>query len=112
MPVLPPFDTSNRLAIGADLFVIGYPGEEEAFPQPTISRGILSRYRLWPDQGATYLQTDASIDGVQSRGVLAAIVDGADYSLAEADENELARSRSPPRSTVPRRSTSTTTCSR
>ena len=45
MPALPPFDTGSRLAVGADLFVIGYPGEEEAFPQPTISRGILSRYR-------------------------------------------------------------------
>ena len=71
MPALPPFDTSNRLAIGADLFVIGYPGEEEAFPQPTISRGILSRYRRWADQEATYLQTDASLDDGQSGGVVA-----------------------------------------
>ena len=71
MPALPPFDTTDGLPIGADLFVIGYPGEEESFPQPTISRGILSRYRRWPDQEATYLQTDASLDGGQSGGVLA-----------------------------------------
>ena len=71
MPAAPPFDTSNRLAIGADLFAIGYPGEAEAFPRPTISRGILSRYRIWEEQEATYLQTDASIDGGQSGGVLA-----------------------------------------
>ena len=71
MPAVPPFDTSNRLVIGADLFTIGYPGEAEEFPQPTISRGILSRYRIWPEQEATFVQTDASIDGGQSGGVLA-----------------------------------------
>ena len=70
-PALPPFDTTDGLPIGADLFVIGYPGEEESFPQPTISRGILSRYRRWPDQEATYLQTDASLGGGQSGGVVA-----------------------------------------
>ena len=70
MPAAPPFDT-NRRAVGADLFTIGYPGETEPFPQPTISRGILSRYRRWPQQEVTYLQTDASLDGGQSGGVLA-----------------------------------------
>ena len=67
----PPLDTTAEPAVGSDLFTIGYPGEVEPFPQPTISRGILSRYRRWPDQGITYLQTDASVDGGQSGGVLA-----------------------------------------
>ena len=67
----PPIGASPELAIGSDLFTIGYPGEEEPYPQPTISRGVLSRYRHWPDQGITYVQTDALVDGGQSGGVLA-----------------------------------------
>ena len=69
-PARPSFDSSNSLPVGAELFAIGYPGEVESFPLPTISRGILSRYRLWPDQQVTYLQTDATVDGGQSGGVL------------------------------------------
>ena len=71
LPAIPPFDLTEGLAIGADLFTIGYPGEVESFPQPTISRGILSRYRTWSGQEVTYLQTDAALDGGQSGGVLA-----------------------------------------
>ena len=67
----PPIGATSELAIGSDLFTIGYPGEEEPYPQPTISRGVLSRYRHWPDQGITYVQTDALVDGGQSGGVLA-----------------------------------------
>ena len=67
----PPIGAASELAIGSDLFTIGYPGEEEPYPQPTISRGVLSRYRHWPDQGITYVQTDALVDGGQSGGVLA-----------------------------------------
>jgi len=70
-PAPPPFDISNTLPVGADLFSIGYPGEVEPFPQPSIRHGILSRYRLWPDQHVTYLQTDAATDDGQSGGVLA-----------------------------------------
>ena len=70
-PALPPFDTSTTLPVDAELFAIGYPGEVESSPQPTISRGILSRHRLWPDQDVTFLQTDAAVDGGQSGGVLA-----------------------------------------
>ena len=69
-PALPPFDTSNDLPVGAELFTVGYPGEVEPFPQPTISRGILSRYRRWPEQDVTYLQTDAAVNEGQSGGVL------------------------------------------
>ena len=70
-PALPPFDTSTTLPVGTELFAIGYSGEWESFPQPTISRGILSRYRRWPDQDVTFLQTDAAVDDGQSGGVLA-----------------------------------------
>ena len=70
-PVLPSLDTSTALPVGAELFAIGYPGEWESFPQPTISRGILSRYRLWPDRDVTFLLTDAAVDDGQSGGVLA-----------------------------------------
>ena len=72
----PPIDAASELAVGSDLFTIGYPAEEEPYPQPAISRGVLSRYRHWPEQEITYLQTDALVDGGQSGGVLAS-ADGA-----------------------------------
>ena len=58
------------LAPGSELYLVGYPAETEAFPEPTISRGILSRFREWEWFGMTYLQTDASIAGGQSGGAL------------------------------------------
>ena len=58
------------LAPGSELYLIGYPAETEAYPEPTISRGILSRFREWEWFGMTYLQTDASIAGGQSGGAL------------------------------------------
>ena len=67
----PPIGTAAEPAIGSDLFAIGYPGEVEPYPQPAISRGVLSRYRHWPDQEIIYLQTDALADSGQSGGVLA-----------------------------------------
>ena len=58
------------IEIGSDVYLVGYPGEPEAFPQPTISRGLVSRLREWEAIGMTYLQTDAAIAGGQSGGVL------------------------------------------
>ena len=58
------------LAIGTDMFLIGYPGEVEAFPQPTLVRGLLSRLREWEPGALTFLQTDATIAGGQSGGAL------------------------------------------
>ncbi len=58
------------LIIGSELFLIGYPAEQEEFPQPTITRSILSRLRQWEPIGMTYIQTDATIAGGQSGGVL------------------------------------------
>ena len=56
--------------IGDDVFLIGYPVESDEFPVPTISKGILSRVRSWDSLGVTYYQSDASIAGGQSGGVL------------------------------------------
>ena len=69
-PISTPQASTRRVRIGSDLFLIGYPAELEDFPQPTITRGILSRLREWESIGITYLQTDASIAGGQSGGVL------------------------------------------
>ena len=60
----------ESLMIGAELYLVGYPGEVEAFPQPTISRGVLARLREWDSAGLTYFQTDAAIAGGQSGGAL------------------------------------------
>ena len=57
-------------ALGSELLLVGYPAEVELFPQPTVTRGILSRFREWERLGMTYLQTDAAIEGGQSGGAL------------------------------------------
>ena len=57
-------------AFGSELLLIGYPAEVDLFPQPTITRGILSRFREWERIEMTYLQTDAAIAGGQSGGAL------------------------------------------
>jgi hypothetical protein len=56
--------------IGSDTYLIGYPGEVDNFPEPTIVRGLLSRVREWELAGITYFQTDSSTAGGQSGGVL------------------------------------------
>ena len=58
------------MAIGSELFLVGYPAEVDQFPEPSITRGILSRFREWDSLGMTYLQTDATIAGGQSGGAL------------------------------------------
>ena len=65
-----PLLDGEDLIIGSDLFLIGYPGEAEEFPQPTISKGLLSRLRQWDAIEITYFQTDAAVAGGQSGGVL------------------------------------------
>ena len=56
--------------LGSELFLVGYPAEVDLFPQPAITRGILSRFREWERLGMTYFQTDAAIAGGQSGGAL------------------------------------------
>ncbi|MFW2340737.1 MAG: trypsin-like peptidase domain-containing protein [Acidimicrobiia bacterium] len=58
------------LEIGSELYLIGYPGEVEEYPQPTFTRGILSRVRTLAALDLEYLQTDAVIAGGQSGGAL------------------------------------------
>ena len=63
-------DNGENITPGSELFLVGYPAEVDAFPEPTITRGILSRFREWERHGVTYLQTDAAIAGGQSGGAL------------------------------------------
>jgi hypothetical protein len=65
-----PLTDGEDLIIGSDVYLIGYPGEVEEFPQPTISRGLISRLREWKPLNLTYFQSDAKIAGGQSGGVL------------------------------------------
>ena len=79
LAVLGPVNVSARplelvdgegMALGSELFLVGYPAEVELFPQASITQGILSRLREWDRLGMTYLQTDAAIAGGQSGGAL------------------------------------------
>ena len=68
----PPLELRDgeNLALGSELFLLGYPGENDPFPKPAIVSGLLSRYRQWNQMGITYFQTDAATAGGQSGGVL------------------------------------------
>ncbi len=57
-------------AIASTVYLIGYPGEVNRFPRPTITQGIISRVRDWETGGITFFQTDATIAGGQSGGAL------------------------------------------
>ena len=47
LPAAVRFGSGEELAIGTELYLIGYPAETDEFPQPTLTRGILSRVRSW-----------------------------------------------------------------
>ena len=64
------FGSSATVEIGDNVYLIGYPGEVESRPEPAMTSGTLSRRRLAPCLGLTFLQTDAMIAGGQSGGVL------------------------------------------
>ena len=79
LAVLGPLDTQQppltladgeNLPIGTEGYLIGYPGEVEDLPEPSLTRGVLSRRREWEAAKLTYLQSDATIIGGQSGGVL------------------------------------------
>ena len=63
-------ENAEDTSLGSELLLVGYPAEVDLYPQPTITRGILSRFREWESLGMTYLQTDAAIAGGQSGGAL------------------------------------------
>ena len=60
----------ESIPTGSDMYLIGYPGEVEAYPQPAFVPGSLSRLREWEPAGITYFQVDALIMGGQSGGAL------------------------------------------
>ena len=64
------FSKGESFPVGGEVFMVGYPGEVERSPKPTIVSGVLSRLRSWKQAGITYLQTDASIAGGQSGGAM------------------------------------------
>ena len=55
---------------GSALFLIGYPAETDLYPEPSITSGVLSRFRQWDMYDLTLLQTDSAIAGGQSGGAL------------------------------------------
>jgi len=59
----------EALPVGSDVYLIGYPGEADRFPQPAIAGGLISRLRTWTTQELTYFQSDALIVGGQSGGL-------------------------------------------
>jgi hypothetical protein len=63
-------DVSSLVPVGSRVYLLGYPGEAESFPQPAITQGLLSRVRRAGFLGLTYLQTDAMIGAGQSGGAL------------------------------------------
>ena len=58
------------IPLGRPVYLIGYPGESEEYPQPTITEGILSRTREWEIEQWTFLQSDTTVVGGQSGGAL------------------------------------------
>ena len=58
----------ESIPIGSDMYLVGYPGEVEYFPQPTIAQGTLSRLRQWEPISVTYFQADAPTEEGQSGG--------------------------------------------
>jgi hypothetical protein len=56
--------------LGRPVYLVGYPGESEEYPQPTITEGILSRIREWETEQWTFLQSDTTVVGGQSGGAL------------------------------------------
>ncbi len=82
-----PLVDGESAPIGADMYLIGYPGEFESFPQPTIVKGILSRLRQNRSVGITYFQIDATITGGQSGGALVsetgAVIGISGFSIAD-----------------------------
>lgn len=65
-----PIGDGESIPLGRPVYLVGYPGETEAFPQATITEGILSRVREWEEEEWTFLQSDTSVGGGQSGGAL------------------------------------------
>lgn len=59
---------SEKLSLGDEVIAIGYPLDLTG--SATISRGIVSAFRIDNESGLTYIQTDASINPGSSGGAL------------------------------------------
>jgi hypothetical protein len=82
---------------GTTVYLIGYPADDQRSASPAITRGIVSRTRVWEDTGMTFIQSDALISGGQSGGALVdesgrvigisglSVGDGFALALASAD---------------------------
>lgn len=96
LAILGPIDTGlpavelasgEDLIIGDEVYLVGYPGEGQQFPQPAISKGIISRMRQWQRLDITYFQSDAAIAGGQSGGMFVSpagqVIGISGFSLAD-----------------------------
>ncbi|MDE0169473.1 MAG: serine protease [bacterium] len=70
---IPPLTLKDHgpVASGSELFLLGYPAEPDLYdPQPSITRGVLSRSYRESTTGLTVLRTDAATAGGQSGGAM------------------------------------------
>ena len=71
---LPYLDLSDGEGMppGSEVYLIGYPAETDLFPEPSITRGVLSRFWEWELYALTLLQmqTHADIVAGQSGGAM------------------------------------------
>ena len=83
------FQDGEKLPVGSDVYLIGYPGEVDFFPDPSITRGLISRLREWEQADITYFQSDAPIVGGQSGGVMVSeegdVIGISGFSFTDAD---------------------------
>ena len=55
---------------GTTVYLVGYPADNQQSASPAITRGIVSRTRVWAETGMSFIQSDALISGGQSGGAL------------------------------------------
>jgi S1-C subfamily serine protease len=55
---------------GTTVYLVGYPADDQRSASPAITRGIVSRTRVWAETGMSFIQSDALISGGQSGGAL------------------------------------------
>ena len=61
------------MGIGSEVYLIGYPADQEESPKPAIARGMVTLLRSWPVIEMTCFRTDIPVEAGQSGGVLEVI---------------------------------------